>query len=127
TTEDVPNQLTGTIRAFEFHGQQSIAFVQCGIEIVDPDRIGRPVPAHATSLAEPTPSLLARLRTRLRLGEPPAPAPEPHGPTHRRADLVVELPVDTGLQRGTRVHLALDTSKIHIFDHTGHRVDRVTR
>ncbi|GAA1121820.1 ABC transporter ATP-binding protein [Kribbella jejuensis] len=127
TTQDAPNQLTGTIRAFEFHGQQSIAFVQCGIEIVDPDRIGRPRPAHASPLAEPTPSLLGRFRRRIGLGAAPATPVEFHGPSHRRADLVVELPVDTELQRGTRIQLALDTSKIHIFDHTGHRVDRITR
>ncbi|WP_427892340.1 ABC transporter ATP-binding protein [Kribbella sp. GL6] len=125
--EDAPNQLTGTIRAFEFHGQQSIAFVQCGIEVADPDRIGRPTPAHAIPATAPGPTLLTRLRTRIGLAAPPAPEPEPHGPTHRRADLVVELPVDTELQRGTRVHLALDTTRIHVFDHTGHRVDRITR
>ncbi|MGW6196844.1 ABC transporter ATP-binding protein [Kribbella sp. NPDC055110] len=127
TTEDAPNQLSGTIRAFEFHGQQSIAFVQCGIEVVDPDKIGRVAPTHAYPATEPTPSFLSRVRARLRLGEPAAPPPEIHGATHRRADLVVELPVDTELARGTRVHLALDTSKIHLFDRTGRRVDRVTR
>ncbi|MFD7160650.1 ABC transporter ATP-binding protein [Kribbella sp. NPDC059898] len=127
TTEDAPNQLTGTIRAFEFHGQQSIAFVQCGIEVADPDRIGRPAPAHAIPATAPEPSRFSRLRTRIGLGSPPAPEPEIHGPTHRRADLVVELPVDTELERGTRVHLALDTTHIHLFDHTGRRVDRITR
>ena len=126
-TDDAPNQLTGTIRAFEFHGQQSIAFVHCGIEVVDPDRVGRAAPAHASPAADRTPSFLSRLRSRAGLGAPTPPAPEPHGATHRRADVVVELPVDTELARGTRVHLALDTSRIHIFDQTGHRVDRITR
>ncbi|WP_133788950.1 ABC transporter ATP-binding protein [Kribbella sp. VKM Ac-2571] len=126
-TQDAPNQLTGTIRAFEFHGQQSIAFVQCGIEVVDPDKIGRVAPTHAYSAVDRTPSRLTRLRSRITRRTPPPPPPEPHGPTHRRADLVVELPVDTELARGTRVHLALDTTRIHIFDQTGHRVDRITR
>ncbi|WP_427894287.1 hypothetical protein ACQHIV_13745 [Kribbella sp. GL6] len=99
----------------------------CGIEVADPDRIGRPTPAHAIPAAAPGPTLLTRLRTRIGLAAPPLPEPEPHGPTHRRADLVVELPVDTELQRGTRIHLAVDTTRIHVFDHTGHRVDRITR
>jgi multiple sugar transport system ATP-binding protein len=126
-TADAPNQLTGTIRAFEFHGQQSIAFVQCGIEVVDPDRIGRVAPAHAYPVVDRTPSLLTRLRHRIGRRTPATPPPQPHGATHRRADLVVELPVDTELAHGTRVHLALDTTRIHIFDQTGHRVDRITR
>jgi multiple sugar transport system ATP-binding protein len=71
--------------------------------------------------------LLTRVRSRLGRRAPAAPPPEPHGATHRRADLVVELPVDTELARGTRIHLALDTTRIHIFDRTGHRVDRITR
>jgi multiple sugar transport system ATP-binding protein len=124
---DHANRLTGTIRAFEFHGQQSIAFVQCGVEVVDPDRIGRSAPAHASLADDRALSFLDRVRARLGRTAPPAPAPEAHGPTHRRADLVVELPVDTELARGTRVQLALDTSRIHIFDQTGHRVDRITR
>ncbi|HET6739340.1 MAG TPA: ABC transporter ATP-binding protein [Kribbella sp.] len=125
--QDAANRLTGTIRAFEFHGQQSIAFVQCGVEVVDPDRIGRPDPAHASPADDQAPSFLDRVRARLGRTAPAAPLPEAHGPTHRRADLVVELPVDTELARGTRVRLALDTSRIHIFDQTGHRVDRITR
>jgi multiple sugar transport system ATP-binding protein len=123
-TDDAPNQLTGTIRAFEFHGQQSIAFVQCGIEVVDPDRIGRAAPAPTCPPVDRKPRLLTRLRSRR---TPVLPPLESHGATHRRADLVVELPVDTELARGTRVHLALDTTRIHIFDQTGHRVDRITR
>ncbi|MGW7680957.1 ABC transporter ATP-binding protein [Kribbella sp. NPDC054772] len=131
TDEDVPNPLAGTLRAFEFHGQQSIAFVECGIEAVDPDRVGRAQPLHAlpdhdgTSPTHPS-SLLTRLRSRIGLGSPTEPPLEPP-PTHRRADLVIEVPQDADLRRGTRIHLALDTSRIHIFDRTGHRVDRVTR
>ncbi|NIK58598.1 ABC transporter ATP-binding protein [Kribbella shirazensis] len=131
TDQDTANRLTGTIRAFEFHGQQSIAFVHCGIEVVDPDKVGRTTPSHAshdgTHGAGGTPSILTRLRTKL-ARRPPTALPEFHGPaTHRRADLVVELPVETELTPGTRIHLALDTTRIHIFDQTGHRVDRLTR
>ncbi|MDX3001814.1 ABC transporter ATP-binding protein [Kribbella solani] len=134
--DDPANQLTGTLRAFEFHGQQSIAFVQCGIEIVDPDKVGRVVPAHAQQAAESvwsgpgardrTASFVAKLRARFRPPTPP-PAEPLSPPSHRRADLVLELPADADLPRGTRVHLALDTTQIHIFDHTGHRVDRINR
>ncbi|MEU8223243.1 ABC transporter ATP-binding protein [Kribbella sp. NPDC048915] len=124
TTEDAPNQVAGTIHAFEFHGQQSIAFIQCGIEVVDPDRIGRPVATPVNYAGDRR--LVARIRRRL--GRASATPPlEPLVASHRRADLVVELPVDTELARGSRVHLAVDTSRIHIFDQTGHRVDRVTR
>jgi multiple sugar transport system ATP-binding protein len=124
TTEDAPNQLSGTIRAFEFHGQRSIAFIQCGIEVVDPDRIGRATPVPPDRAPERR--LLRRIRTKLGR-TPPPPPPEPLIASHRRADVVVELPADTHLTQGSRVHLAVDTSRIHIFDRAGHRVDRVTR
>jgi multiple sugar transport system ATP-binding protein len=126
TDQDAANRLTGTIRAFEFHGQQSIAFVQCGIEVVDPDKVGRAPAAAQYDDTVDRPSFRSRLRSRL-TRRPPA-APEPvNSATHRRADLVVELPVESELTRGTRIHLAIDTAKLHIFDQTGHRVDRITR
>jgi len=33
-------QLSGTLRALEFHGNQWIAFVECGIELLNPDFVG---------------------------------------------------------------------------------------
>jgi multiple sugar transport system ATP-binding protein len=45
-----PNQVSGTLRALEFHGNQWIAFVQCGIEMINPDLVG-PSPAPAPAQA----------------------------------------------------------------------------
>jgi multiple sugar transport system ATP-binding protein len=130
TDQDVANQLSGTLRAFEFHGQQSIAFVECGIEVVDPDRVGLATPMHASQDQDGAPpaSLLTRVLSRVGRSSRAAPPGESLvPPTHRRADLVIEIPDEADLKRGTRVHLALDTSRLHIFDRTGRRVDRVTR
>jgi multiple sugar transport system ATP-binding protein len=124
--EDVANQLSGTLRAFEFHGQQSIAFVECGIEAVNPDQVGQTRPLHAASQESAPTSLMTRVLSRVRSARTTAPA-ELLPPTHRRADLVIELPAEADLGRGSRIHLAMDTTRIHIFDQTGHRVDRITR
>jgi multiple sugar transport system ATP-binding protein len=126
TTEDVANQLSGTLRAFEFHGQQSIAFVECGIEAVNPDQVGQTRPMHAVPHQDARTSALTRVLSRVRSGRTTAP-PELLPPTHRRADLVIELPAEADLKRGSRIHLAVDTTRIHVFDQTGHRVDRTTR
>jgi multiple sugar transport system ATP-binding protein len=72
--------------------------------------------------------MLTRLLSRVgRSGRSDPPAAPLVPPTHRRADLVIEIAADADLKHGARVHLALDTSRIHIFDRTGRRVDRVTR
>jgi len=139
-----PGQLSGRLRTLEFHGNQWIAFVECGIEMVNADLIGLPAPGRkpkrvvgnlrnrhaAPHLAGPKTRLLAiGSKTRARFGRtglPPDPDPIAT-PTHRRADLVLEIGAGSGLETGSKVHLAVDTSRLHIFDETGRRVDRVTR
>jgi multiple sugar transport system ATP-binding protein len=69
---------------------------------------------------------MSRVLSRIRSARTPAPA-DLLPPTHRRADLVIELPAEANLNRGARIHLAMDTTRIHIFDQTGRRVDRITR
>jgi multiple sugar transport system ATP-binding protein len=70
----------------------------------------------------------SKARTRLGRFEPSSIEPEPTATaTHRRADLVLEIDPAAGLQTGSKVHLAVDTARLHIFDESGHRVDRVTR
>lgn len=141
-----PTQLSGTLRAVEFHGHQWIAFVQAGIELINPDFVGTPAappPAqshrrvrHAASQPSGLATMARSVRD-VRLLAPIAKAvlnragspsePEPAAPTHRRADLVLEVNAGTGLQPGTKVHLAVDTTRLHIFDEQGRRIDRVVR
>jgi multiple sugar transport system ATP-binding protein len=140
-------QLAGRLRTLEFHGNQWIAFVECGIDMVNADLIGltgvpkkakRPLTLNGGTPNRHVAPHLSGLSTRLsavgtkvrsRLGRPDKPvALEPLAtPTHRRADLVIEIPAGAGLQTGTKVHLAVDTSRLHIFDESGRRVDRVNR
>jgi multiple sugar transport system ATP-binding protein len=139
------NQLSGTLRALEFHGHQWIAFVDSGIELLSPDLIGLANPRHrrtradtsvrptshsAGSRAHRTAGHLSALaaRTRSLIGRPtPAPPELLTSPTHRRSDLVLEIDNAGGLSARDPVRLALDVSRIHIFDPHGHRVDRVKR
>ncbi|GAA3085570.1 multiple sugar transport system ATP-binding protein [Kribbella aluminosa] len=126
------DQLLGTLRTLEFHGNQWIAFVDCGVEMLNPDLVGpRTRPPHdvtQTRHAAPRRSTLTSL-ARLLLRRPPATesADSTATPTHRRADLVIEVDPNPALETGTKVHLGVDPAKLHIFDQYGHRVDRVTR
>lgn len=133
------DQLSGRLRALEFHGHQWIAFVECGIDMLNPDFVGviptrrPPAPGGRNRHAAPhTPVLKKRLaallsKTPLARTVPP-PAVEPTAAaTHRRADLILEIDADAGLQTGAKVHLAVDPSRLHIFDESGRRVDRINR
>ncbi|NEA30547.1 ABC transporter ATP-binding protein [Streptomyces sp. SID13031] len=142
-----PGQLAGKLRTLEFHGNQWIAFVECGVEMLNPDLVGvialprtpkrlafadggprtRHAAPHLSRLTSRLAGLRSKARTRLgRLDLSTEPEPTATA-THRRADLVLEINPAAGLQTGSRVHLAVDTSRLHIFDESGHRVDRVTR
>ncbi|WP_433004409.1 ABC transporter ATP-binding protein [Kribbella sp. CA-294648] len=142
-----PGQLSGRLRAIEFHGHQWVAFVECGIEMVNPDLVGlqtvsqtarrrisldgttrtRHAAPHASGLTTRLSSISTKAKARLGLAGLPPDAEAPSTPTHRRADLVLEIGAGTGLEPGGKVHLAVDPSRLHIFDESGHRVDRVTR
>ncbi len=143
TDTDATNQLTGTLRALEFHGHQWIAFVDSGVELLSPDLIGlskrkrsransegRPTSHSAGSRAHRTAGRVsafgAKTRSLIRKATP-APPELITSPTHRRSDLVLEIDNTGGLSAGDRIRLALDVSRIHIFDPHGHRVDRVKR
>ena len=132
------------MRALEFHGHQWVAFVDAGIELLNPDLIGlprhrrtnantaaRPTSHSAGSRVHRTAGHLSALavRTRSLIGRPTTPAPpEPlASATHRRSDLVFEIDNAGGLSAGDTVHLAVDVSRIHLFDQHGRRVDRIKR
>ncbi len=135
--------LTGRLRTLEYHGHQWIAYLQSGIEVVNPDTIGldRRGRAHGTAVARRgshragarTPhtvdgrsTLVARIRALLGRAEPPHVEPAQSG-THRRADIVVQVDANLGRRSGEPVQLAVDLARIHIFDQHGRRVDPVTR
>ncbi|MEV0288691.1 MULTISPECIES: ABC transporter ATP-binding protein [unclassified Kribbella] len=131
------NQLSGSLRALEFHGNQWIAFVQCGIEMLNPDVVRSHAPhpkskpsdghSHHRHAAPRMSTLTTMARSVLRKSAPP-PAPEPAAsPTHRRADLVLEIDPGSGLQSGSNVHLTVDPAHLHLFDNHGQRIDRVVR
>ncbi|MGZ0152875.1 ABC transporter ATP-binding protein [Kribbella sp. WER1] len=127
------DQLTGSLRALEFHGNQWIAFVACNIDTVNPDFVGPPPPperearSHTRHAARRVSTLTAVTRSLLRRPSTP-PAPDTTAdPSHRRADLVLELTPGTGLTTGDKVHLTVDTSRLQIFDEHGQRIDRVVR
>ncbi|MEU4192384.1 ABC transporter ATP-binding protein [Kribbella sp. NPDC026611] len=134
--------LAGRLRALEFHGDRWIAYVESGIEMVNPDLVGVDAAArrrsqrtthdgrhtkHAVPDSEPAApvSALRRLTKAFRQSKDAAAAP-PAEPTHRRADLVLEVDPAAGLTAGAKVTFAVDTARLHIFDEEGHRVDRVT-
>ncbi len=136
-------QLKGRLRTLEYHGHQWIAYVQTGIEVVNPDTIGldRRSRAQGTPVArrgshragsrtirtaEGRAALLARARLLLG-GAEPAPLEPAQPGTHRRADLTVQVDAAHGSRPGDPVHVAVDPSRIHIFDQRGRRVDPVTR
>ncbi|TDO46731.1 multiple sugar transport system ATP-binding protein [Kribbella sp. VKM Ac-2527] len=137
------NQLTGRMRALEFHGHQWVAFVDAGIELLNPDLVGlprhrrtrantaaRPTSHSAGSRVHRTAGHLSALavRTRSLIGRPtPAPPEQLSSPTHRRSDLVFEIDNAGELRAGDPVRLGVDVSRIHLFDQHGRRVDRVKR
>jgi multiple sugar transport system ATP-binding protein len=135
------NQLAGTIRTLEFHGNQWIAFVTAGIELLNPDLIGitrtrrvrggRPTSHSAGSRAHRTAGRVSALAAKARsvIGREYTPPPlEPlASATHRRSDLVLEVDNVANLKAHDTIHLAVDVNRIHIFDQQGRRVDRVKR
>ncbi|WP_165547090.1 ABC transporter ATP-binding protein [Kribbella sindirgiensis] len=132
---DDTDQLSGTLRALEFHGNQWIAFIHCGIEVLNPDFVG-PAPTTSRSLVERPrirhaaahgSALSTMARSVFRRSAAPPPTEPDDSPTHRRADLVLEVAADTSLTTGGKIHLTVDTSRLHIFDLHGQRIDRVTR
>ncbi|WP_350275133.1 ABC transporter ATP-binding protein [Kribbella sp. HUAS MG21] len=136
TSEHGENQLTGKLRALEFHGNQWMAFVATGIDMVDPDAVGQAPPRHRADRSHTRHAVQrAPLRTRLATAakaalhrsEAPRTADTQASATHRRSDLVIEVDSGNGLRTGDAVQLTVDTSRLHLFDEHGHRVDRVTR
>lgn len=143
TDPEAVNQLSGTLRALEFHGHQWIAFVASGIEMLSPDLVGlsrhrrsrvnttnRPTSHSAGSRVHRTAGQLSALaaKTRTLIVRRTPPRLEPlASPTHRRSNLVLEIDNAGGLSVGQPVRLALDVSLVHIFDRHGQRVDRVKR
>ncbi|WP_246486360.1 ABC transporter ATP-binding protein [Kribbella qitaiheensis] len=134
------NQLSGTIRALEFHGHQWIAFVDAGLELLNPDliglsrrrkvRTGRPTSHSAGSRVHRSAGRLSAVASKVRsLGRDSTPPPlEPlASATHRRSDLVIEIDNVVGLKTHDQIRLTVDVSRIHIFDQRGRRVDRVKR
>ena len=135
------NQLTGTIRTLEFHGNQWIAFVDAGIELLNPDLIGvarrrrtrapRTTSHSAGSRVHRSAGRFAALATKARsvIGREYTPPPmEPlASASHRRHDLVLEIDNADGMQARETIRLTVDVAKIHIFDQLGRRVDRVKR
>jgi multiple sugar transport system ATP-binding protein len=143
TTDNGECSVTGRLRALEFHGHQWVAFVECGIDMLNPDVVGRaPAPRsqsrqtarnggqptrhaapHGSTLAT---QLSAMVRTALRRPIARSPLAPATTPTHRRADLVLEVD-PAGLEAGGKVHLTVNVDRLHIFDEQGQRVDRITR
>ncbi|WP_427889140.1 ABC transporter ATP-binding protein [Kribbella sp. GL6] len=138
------NQLTGALRALEFHGSEWMAFVQADIELINPDLVGRTTrtttPEHGggrsrhanaaargSGLSTLIPGVRQVQDKLLRRRRPHPSTPHPTTASHRRADLVIELNDARGLRPGTKVHLTVDTERLHIFDESGHRIDRITR
>ncbi|MFI5706978.1 ABC transporter ATP-binding protein [Kribbella sp. NPDC051620] len=143
-----PGHLSGKLRTLEFHGNQWIAFIECGVEMLNPDLVGvaarprtpkrlafadggprtRHAAPHMSGLTSRLSGWRSRAKTRLGRIEASSIEPEPTAAaTHRRADLVLEIDPNAGLKTGSKVHLAVDTARLHIFDESGRRVDRVTR
>ncbi|WP_328993294.1 ABC transporter ATP-binding protein [Kribbella sp. NBC_01245] len=137
------NQVSGTLRALEFHGNQWIAFVDSGIDLLSPDLVGlsrqrrtrantdgRPTSHSAGSRVHRTAGQLSALGAKAKtlIVRPTPITLEPlTSPTHRRSDLVLEIDNAGGLNVRDQVRLAIDVSRVHIFDRHGQRVDRVQR
>jgi multiple sugar transport system ATP-binding protein len=133
------NRLSGRLRTLEYHGNQWIAYIESGFEVVNPDAIGperpgrvngTPAPrsrSHRASHAGPRRQpLAARFRSALGRAEHVRPEPAASG-THRRADLVLQIDAHQGWETGQPVHLGVDLSRVHFFDQNGWRLDPVTR
>ena len=132
TDDGRANRLTGRLRTLEYHGHQWVAYIETGLDAVNPDAIGlerHSLPANRHGLHRG-----GRRRHRLRkrvhklLGRtaPVQPAPAAAG-IHRRSDLVLEVDGRVDWQTGTPVHLHVDLSRVHLFDQHGHRLDPVSR
>jgi multiple sugar transport system ATP-binding protein len=119
-----PNRVSGKLRTLEYHGHQWIAYVETGIEMVKPERLSnhsrRSFWRRAARATKRSGILHRRELAR-------ASIPENSAPTHRRADLVVELHSSTPHVAGDQVSFAVDMSRVYLFDRHGVRVDRVTR
>jgi multiple sugar transport system ATP-binding protein len=126
------NRLSGRLRTLEYHGHQWIAYVEAGIDMVNPDLIGRHKPERLSNhsrrsfwrragRATKRSGLLHR-RTFVQQA-----MAETSAPTHRRADLVVELHSSTPHVPGDQVSFAVDMDRVYLFDRHGLRIDRVTR
>ncbi|MET7283381.1 ABC transporter ATP-binding protein [Kribbella sp. NPDC005582] len=130
--EAQPNRVSGKLRTLEYHGHQWIAYVETGIDMVNPDLIGRHRPERLShhsrrsiwrraARATKRSGILHRKELSRRA------MPETSTPTHRRADLVVELHSSTPHVPGDQVSFAVDMSRVYLFDRHGQRIDRVAR
>ncbi|MEV8379033.1 ABC transporter ATP-binding protein [Kribbella sp. NPDC056861] len=147
------NELSGRLRALEFHGHQWIAFVESGLELADPDTLGllarrrrtrrtglrqstnghRPgsraehAAEHLSVSTRARAAVVARIRPLFGLAVPVPLEPLLPPGGHRRSDLVLEVAAGQALALGQQVRLRVDITRIHVFDEEGRRVDRVVR
>ncbi len=130
--EAQPNRVSGRLRTLEYHGHQWIAYVETGIDMVNPDLVGRRKPERISTHSRRSFWRRAARATKRsgilhRRDQTRAALPETSAPTHRRADLVVELHSSTPHVPGDQVSFAVDMSRVYLFDRHGHRIDRVAR
>ncbi|GAB3936842.1 ABC transporter ATP-binding protein [Kribbella albertanoniae] len=130
--EAQPNRVSGRLRTLEYHGHQWIAYVETGIEMVNPDLVGRLKPERISTHSRRSFWRRAARATKRsgilhRRDQTRAALPETSAPTHRRADLVVELHSSTPHVPGDQVSFAVDMTRVYLFDRHGHRIDRVAR
>ncbi|GAA4096281.1 ABC transporter ATP-binding protein [Actinomadura miaoliensis] len=121
-------ELSGRLRALEYHGHEWLAHVETDVPVIDRDVLGAERREEdAAPRAES--AVLDRVRSMLRRGQRRA-EPEPatdHVGAHRRSDLVVRLRSGHGQKIGAPVRLALDVSRALFFGQDGHRIDPVQR
>ena len=123
---DPDGQISGRVRALEFHGHEWLAHVEAGVVLVDTEAFRDDEPQETGPGDEP--GLLRRFlrSTRLVAEEPPV-EPPPHGGVHRRSDLVFRLESRSGIAIGETVRLSIDAERMLLFGEDGRRVDPVER
>jgi multiple sugar transport system ATP-binding protein len=123
---DPDGQISGRVRALEFHGHEWLAHVEAGVALVDTEAFRDDEPQQTGREGEP--GLLRRLLRTTGIVAEEAPAePVPHGGVHRRSDLVFRLESRSGISTGETIRLAIDAERMLLFGEDGRRVDKVER